>query len=128
MTLHTEAGLSTGSYVVTRATGGTWVQGRWQRTAPATLVIEADVQASALQDDDQPQGQETSETRTLWTDSALFVSRPTPDVAGQPGEGLEADLIQIDGEPWVVTAVAHHNVVSGHYRATVERLYTRRAT
>lgn len=138
MTLHTDTGFSTGTYTVTRDSGGTWDHGRFIRSTPTVIAnVDMDVQsASGLNDEDQVQGQETSETRTIYTDFQLFVSRPSPSTTFTdgssthtvPGIGLEADQVEIEGEPWVVSKVNHYPLISGHYVVTVTRLYPGRAT
>lgn len=119
MTMHDEAGFSTGEYTVIRSTGGVMVKGRWQRAEPGTLTIEADIQDAGGTDlKDLPEGVHSSEVRTVFTSSALFGPHP-----GDP-EGLEADVLLIGEERWRVTKVSHFPVISGHYRATIQRLKT----
>lgn len=130
MTLHARSGFSTGSYTVTRAAIGEWGDdGKWVRPAPTTFSIEADEQPdSGRTDNDQPQGQETTETRTLYTDTELFTSLPSPPTDGDTGVGREADLVLIEGQMWVVIKVKHFKVISGHYVVTVQRTYTGEAS
>lgn len=129
MTIHSEVGLGTGTYTVTRPGVGSWVLGRFVRPAATTFPIEAtEYPGSGTSDEDEEQGQETSETRMLSTDTQLFAPTPTPPSGGDTGVGREADLVTIDGAQWVVTNVKHYKIISGHYVVTVERLYAGDAT
>jgi hypothetical protein len=124
VTLHTDAGLTTGQYLVTRAGIGDWVDGKFVRPSPTTFTIEAgEHPETGRTDDDQPQGQETAETRTLFTDTELFTSLPSPPSGGDTGVGREADLVTIEGQFWIVTKVQHFKVISGHYQVSVQRTY-----
>lgn len=130
MTIHTDAGFSTGPYTVIRAGVGTWnAQGKYVRPSPTTFPLDAaEYPSSGLSGKDETYGEETSETRTLFTDTALFPATDSPAVGGQPGVGREADLVIIDGHTWRVTSVKHYKAESGHYVVTVTRLYKGEAT
>lgn len=130
MTIHTDTGFSTGPYTVVRAGLGTWnASGKHVRAASTTFQIDAaEYPSSGLSGSQQPSGEETSETRTLFTDTALFPATDSASVSGQPGVGREADLILIDGHTWRVTSVKHYKALSGHYVVTVTRLYTGEAS
>lgn len=128
MTIHSEVGLSTGAYVVTRAGAITIVNGRAVRASPTTFLIEAtEYPGSGDQETDEPEGQQVVETRSLNTDTPLFCATPTPPDA-DTGYGREADLVEIEGDQWVVSSVKHFKIISGHYTVTVERLRPGKAT
>jgi len=128
VTIHTDAGFSTGTYVVTRFLVGTWVDGRYVDGATTTVLIDAAEYPAEETQTEQTQGTESVEQRTLFTDSPLFGARESPAISGQPGVGLKADLVEIEGHQWIVRKVSHYKALSGHYTATVEKLNPGEAT
>lgn len=131
MTIHTDTGFNTGPYTVIRAGVGSWNSaGKYVRGTTTTfqLTDAAEYPSSGLSSSQQPSGEETSETRTIFTDTQLFPATDSAVVGGQPGIGREADLIVIDGHTWRVTSVKHYKAESGHYVVTVTRLYTGEAS
>lgn len=124
MSIHSDVGFNTGTYTCQRAAAGSWVKGRFVRVTPTTFTFDAGIQPESGRDDeDQPEGQTTHETITIYTDTQLFASRPN----GAGGVGVEADVVIVAAGPfagsWVVTTVKYYGVISGHYVATAERLF-----
>lgn len=128
MSIHTDAGFSTGPYVVTRASVGAWVDGRYVAGPTTTITIDAAEFPADESQSERAWGTEATEQRTLYTDSALFPARESPALGGQPGVGIPADLVEIEGHQWIVRKVNHYKALSGHYMATVEKLNPGEAT
>lgn len=128
MTIHTDAGFSTGTYTVTRFGVGQWVDGHYVEGSTTTFPIDAAEYPARESQTETTAGVEANEQRTLFTDVALFPARESPALSGQPGVGVSADLVEIEGHQWIVRKVNHYKALSGHYVATVEKLNPSEAT
>lgn len=128
MTIHTDAGFSTGIYTVTRSSPGTWVDGRFVDGPTTTLTIDAAEFPGSETSTEHQWGTEGTEQRTLYTDTQLLPARESPPIGDQPGVGIKADLVEIEGHQWIVRTVNHYKALSGHYVATVEKLNPSEAT
>ena len=103
--------LATGTYQVIRRAVGTIEKGRVIAGDTSTLTIEASVQPAAGRDLLRlPEGRRTTETRTVFTSTELFV--------GGQGTANEADLLCIDDATW---EVQHCEKWPGYFKATVQR-------
>jgi hypothetical protein len=85
----------TGTYSVTRRTGGAYVAGKWIAGAPSTLSIVASVQPVGDELQDLPEGQHTDDVRVIYTATQLL-SRTA---------ATEPDEVSIDGQPYRVFKV-----------------------
>lgn len=94
------------------------VNGRAVRPSPTVLLMDADIQpVTGRLLRSVPEGVDTEDVRVVFTDFELLVGTK-PDGLNK---GREPDQVMIDGEPWRVIRVAHYNVISGHYQATIQR-------
>ena len=115
MTLHDDVGYETGLYTVLRTVEGAYVVGHYVRPAGTGFPVSMSIQpitGRALKD--LPEGQHAEDLRIAYTSTRLFTREP----------GFEPDIVTINGEDWRVSNVEHFEVISGHYRATLERLVT----
>jgi hypothetical protein len=107
-------GFNTGTYSVARPAAGTLDSaGDWVPAAGTTFSIDASVQplsGRALKD--LREGLRSEDVRWVYTNSELRALTA----------GAGPDVITIDGGHYRVSKVEHFRVISGHYRATVERL------
>lgn len=118
MTFHSDTGYQTGTYPVHRPGETVLVNGRAVRPSPTVLLMDADIQPlSGRLLRSVPEGVNTEDVRVVFTDFELLVGIKSDGL----NKGREPDLVIVDGEPWRVIRVAHHNVISGHYQATIER-------
>lgn len=105
---------NTGAYVVSRITPQAPTNGITPPgTVTSTFTIYASVQpltGRALED--LPLGQRAEDMRWVYTDSLLRTRGPAQ----------EPDIIAVDDATYRVNKVEHFKVLSGHYRATVERI------
>ena len=106
---------SDGSYTVTRYGAGTGNSaGHWTQPSGSTFSIFASVQplsGRALRD--LPEGLRADDVRWVYTNTELR--------SIQPGDDLYDTIAIEGGDVWRVTKVERFTVLSGHYRATVER-------
>lgn len=112
---------NTGTYVVTRASGPGTVDALGRYSAPATITvsIQASVQAlSGRNLKDLPEGRRAEDYREVFTNSPIYEVQPA---AGGVPQIDVPDLLTINGEKFRVIRVKFHGVLSGHYRAVVER-------
>lgn len=87
---------STGTYTISRRTGGTWVDGRYTRASPTTLTAtmsEQPLSGSDLETLDE--GQSTNNVRKYYTTTELFSRKDNQD----------PDELSIDSETWIVINV-----------------------
>jgi len=107
--------LASGTYSVTRP-GITGIDsGRRVAGVTTSFSITASVQpASGRQMDRLPEGLREREGMTLWT--------PTELRTAQVSEGIEADLVSIDGSTFEVVAIDRWAALGNYYRATVTRV------
>ncbi len=108
------ASLDTGSYTVTRRARATFdSHGRAQAGGTSTLTIDASVQPASGRDLLRlPEGRRATETRVVYTPTALIV--------GGEGAANEADLIAIDGRTWEVQLAESWPGAMGYCRAIVQ--------
>ncbi len=112
----------TGSYTVFRHAGGGWIDGHFSAADPSTLTIEASVQPQSGRElVDAQEGQHADDVRVLWTRSELRTVTMQID-ASEDATGAEADVIQLDGEPYRVIKVEGFFILDSFYRVTCARL------
>lgn len=104
---------STGTYTVTRATGGL-VGGLWVDGVPTTFPLDAsiqDIDGATLRD--LPEGQSAQDSLVIFTTTELRV-RTT---------ATAPDVIAYKGDQYRVTRVGSYGIISGgHYRCFAERV------
>lgn len=114
---------NTGTYSVTRpnVAGTTDALGRYVPPATySTISIQASVQAlSGRELKDLPENRRADDYREVFTNSPLYTVQPATSLVPQVDV---PDLILINGEQYRVIKVKYHGVISGHYRAVVERI------
>jgi hypothetical protein len=104
---------NTGTYIVTRYTPGALVDGIPLADATSTFNIDASVQplsGRALQD--LPEGMRADDNRWVFTESEIRTVQTTN----------HPDTIEINGESYRAIKSEYFNVLSDHYRVTVEKV------
>lgn len=114
---------NTGSYAVLRPIVAGSIDAYGQYVPPATfatITIQASVQAlSGRSLRDLPEGRRADDYREVFTNSPLYTVQPATSMVPQLDE---PDVITINGESYRVIKVKYHGVISGHFRATAERI------
>lgn len=115
---------NTGTYAVTRPVGaGTTDPTSGIYTPPVsttTLQVPACVQnLSGRELKDLPEGRRANDYRMVLTNVPLYTVQPATALVPQMDV---PDVISIEGEAYRVIMVKKRSVLSGHYRATVERI------
>lgn len=116
---------STGTYTVTRTTGGTHVKGHWVDGSDSTFSIDASVQPVGEEVKDLPEGQTMDNVRVIYTATELTGRRPgVPATPPADDTGRrDADRITIDGDIYRVYKVEKwDHWGETHYRAWASKL------
>lgn len=110
----------TGTYVVTRRSGGTWSSGKWTPGAPSTFNLRASIQpATGMQRvvggkdmRTEVDGQHVDDVRIVFTERELYVRR----------NDREPDKVTFDGDTWTVFRIEpwDHSGVK-YWRAVITR-------
>lgn len=107
--------LASGTYTVTRQTGGSYVNGIWTPGGSSTFSIVASIQPTSGEDLVRlPEGVRTRELVTVFTPTELQVKNAPA--------GTEADRIAYKGASYEVQTVEKWDEQGGFYRAVAAKI------
>lgn len=103
------------TYTVKRFTAGSWTNGVWVNGTQSTFQITASVQPAKQEDLIYlPEGQRTSAAVKIYTDTMVRT--------GNEKTGIQADLLEFQGEDWEIQQVWNHQELTlAHYKAIAVR-------